>query len=100
MKRVLSFEVDLLPNDATIRYPAANISLADGELFVIDNITYDKVSIVLGEDKTHWVFVKMEPKLKLVCGSGILPCSYCYCCINDHIVKILKCIKEHAVKEQ
>lgn len=60
----------------------------------MNKFRYDRVLIVLGEETNYWMFYQNLVLGKSYCGNGSLSCSFCGCCINKQICRIVKSIWE------
>ena len=76
----------------TVKYFEWRLSSKNRELFVLKDFRYDEMIIVLGGKTNYWMFYENFLMGKSYCGSGELACSFCGCCINKQIVRIVQSI--------
>lgn len=75
------------------------IKTDDKNLFTINGTQYQKIHIILGYEGIYWIFYNSKSlesmDLQRIEGSGVLPVSYCRCCLNDQYVNILNVIQKY-----
>lgn len=94
----MSREKAQLPPNSHLRYSEWRIMSGNASLFTVDGYRYDKILLVLGEENIYWVFYQNMPMHRRIEGSGVLPLTYCGCCLNNQYLKIMESVKDCLAK--
>lgn len=98
-QRVLTKEVTYLPRNSMLTFTEWNIVTGNLDLFNICGNIYDRLVLVFGEEKIHWVYYRNMPYHQRLEGSETLCISFCSCCLQNQykrvVATIIKFMSEH-----
>lgn len=91
-RRVMNRELTYHPPNSQVSFTEWNIMTGNGNLFKVGGNFYDRVVLIFGEEKVHWVYYRNMPLHVRLEGSDTLCISFCSCCLQNQYKRIIKTI--------
>lgn len=95
-EQILKKETSLSSDKCVLDLSEWQIKTDQKNLFTVNGVQFQKIHIILGYEGVYWIFYNSSSHAKQnqrIEGSGVLPISYCKCCINDQYKSILNAIQ-------
>lgn len=95
-EQILNKESSIANDGLTLDLSEWQIKTDERNLFKMNGTQFKKIHIILGHEGVYWIYYNSdseEKEIKRIEGSGVLPISYCKCCISQQYLNILTAIQ-------
>lgn len=91
-QRVMAKELVHLPQNTVLNFTEWNIMSGNETLFNISGNLYDRLVVVFGEEKIHWIYYRNTPIHQRLEGCETLCVSFCSCCLQNQYKRVIATI--------
>ena len=89
---MVSKEIVNIPKGDSVQFCVWRIKTHDAKLFTINNIRYDNMLLLGGQDSIPWIYYNLEPTFASAEGVTPLTINYCNCCFHTQYLKFIESI--------